>query len=164
MAVYGVSSTSGPPLALVMTGYIAMNLGWRDNVWIVMGILGGFWILLVATLPETRHTTILDRKTKRVRKLVEKQGLNATNITDANADQKKGLGTLFKITLSRPFVFLFTEPITYASAIYNGTYTSDSPSINVPSRLKANSRIHLRPRLHLQRSLPTRLRARRPQL
>jgi len=76
----------------------------------------------IATLPETRHTIILDRKAKRVRKTLQKEGLQSSEtIRDANADEKKGLSTLFKITLSRPFVFLFTEPITYASAIYNGT-------------------------------------------
>lgn len=48
MAVYGVSSTSGPPLALVITGYIALHLGWRDNIWIIMGILGAFWLLMVS--------------------------------------------------------------------------------------------------------------------
>jgi len=86
-----------------------------------MAILGAYWILMIATLPETRHTTILDRKTKRVRKTIQKEGLGTgANIRDANADEKKGLHTLFKITLSRPFIFLFTEPITYASAIYNG--------------------------------------------
>lgn len=86
-----------------------------------MGILGAFWLLMIATLPETRHTTILDRKARRLRQLIKKEGLGSgDNILDANADEKKGLSTLFKITLSRPFVFLFTEPITYASAIYNG--------------------------------------------
>lgn len=45
---------------------------------------------------------------------------DADNITDAHADEKKGLHVLFAITLTRPFRFLFTEPITYYSAIYNG--------------------------------------------
>jgi len=50
MAVYGVSSTSGPPLALVITGYIALHLGWRDNIWIIMGILSAFWLLMVSLM------------------------------------------------------------------------------------------------------------------
>lgn len=48
MAIYGVSSTAAPPLALVVTGYVAQNLGWRDNIWVMMGILGGFWLILVS--------------------------------------------------------------------------------------------------------------------
>ncbi|KAL3454429.1 major facilitator superfamily domain-containing protein [Aspergillus insuetus] len=77
MAVYGLSSTFGPPTALVMSGYIGLDLGWRWIFWILMAISGGFWIAL-------------------------------------------GLHQLFSITLTRPFVFLFTEPITTFSAAYNG--------------------------------------------
>ncbi|MCJ1401335.1 hypothetical protein MMC11_004547 [Xylographa trunciseda] len=121
MAIYGLSSTAGPPIALVISGYIVQNKGWRLLFWIFMAILGSFWIIVVLTLPETRHTIILDKKTKRVRKAMQKQGLQAaSNIRDANADEKKGLHTLFAITLTRPFRFLFTEPITFCAAIYNG--------------------------------------------
>lgn len=111
MAVYGLSSTGGPPLALVISGYIALNLGWRWLFWVYMAILGGFWVLLVFTVPETRHTIILDNKTKRLRKLLQSEGLAAaTTIRDANSDEKEGLRTLFAVTLKRPFRFLFTEP------------------------------------------------------
>lgn len=139
MAVYGLSSTGGPPLALVISGFIAMNKGWRWLFWAYMAILGGFWVLLVLTVPETRHTTILDRKTKRLRKLLQSEGLAAAKtIRDAHADEKDGLATLFAVTLTRPFRFLFTEPlviqrparlsftadphlrITMAAAVYNG--------------------------------------------
>ncbi|KAK7703155.1 hypothetical protein SLS57_011038 [Botryosphaeria dothidea] len=73
------------------------------------------------TVPETRHSIILDKKTQRLRKRLRAEGLAAAeNLHDANADEKKGLHTLFAITLTRPFKFLFTEPITFAAAIYNG--------------------------------------------
>lgn len=121
MAVYGLSSTLGPPLALVTSGYIGLNLGWRWIFWVLMAITGAVWVLLVFTIPETRHTIILQRKTKRVRKAMRKEGLKAAaSITDANADERKGLHQLFAITLTRPFHFLFTEPITFFAAIYNG--------------------------------------------
>lgn len=111
MAVYGLSSTGGPPLALVISGYIALNKGWRWLFWVYMAILGGFWILLVFTVPETRHTIILDKKTKRLRKTLQNEGLaTARTIQDANSDEKAGLATLFAVTLTRPFRFLFTEP------------------------------------------------------
>lgn len=121
MAVYGLSSTLGPPLALVMSGYIGLNLGWRWIFWVLMAITGVFWVLLVLKIPETRHTIILQKKTKRVRKVMRKEGLKAADsITDANADERKGLHQLFAITLTRPFHFLFTEPITFFAAVYNG--------------------------------------------
>lgn len=83
-----------------------------------MIITGVFFVLLVTTIPETRHTIILQRKTKRVRKTMAAENLAAaTSITDANADERKGLHQLFAITLTRPFHFLFTEPITFAAAV-----------------------------------------------
>lgn len=121
MAVYGVSSTAGPPLALVISGYVALEKGWRWLSWVFMAITGGFWIIMVLTLPETRHSIILQNKTKRVRKQLEKEGITTANrVRDAHADERKGLHQLFAITLTRPFRFLFSEPITFFSAIYNG--------------------------------------------
>lgn len=121
MAVYGLSSTFGPPMALVVTGYIALNPGWRMIFWVLMAITGGFWILLTFTIPETRHTIILQRKTRKICKQMKKENLrSAESTTDSHAHERKGLHQLFAITLTRPFRFLFTEPITACSAAYNG--------------------------------------------
>ncbi|KAF2140952.1 uncharacterized protein K452DRAFT_229687 [Aplosporella prunicola CBS 121167] len=121
MAIYGLSSTFGPPMALVISGYIALEKGWRWLFWCYLAIFGGIWIILVLTIPETRHTTILERKTKRLRKRLQQESLAAaSNLHDANASEKKNLHTLFAITLTRPFRFLLTEPITFFAAAYNG--------------------------------------------
>lgn len=47
MAIYGVSSTLGPPFALVVQGYIGYLFSWRDVFWANMGILGGFWLIML---------------------------------------------------------------------------------------------------------------------
>ncbi|KAF9892632.1 hypothetical protein FE257_001034 [Aspergillus nanangensis] len=121
MAVYGLSSTFGPPIALVFSGYIGLDLGFRWIFWILMAITGAFWILIIVTVPETRHSIILQRKTKRVRKQMQKENLkSAESAHDVNSAHRKGLHQLFAITLTRPFRFLISEPITLFSAIYNG--------------------------------------------
>ncbi|KAL3456047.1 major facilitator superfamily domain-containing protein [Aspergillus heterothallicus] len=121
MAVYGLSSTLGPPTALVMSGYIGLDLGWRWIFWILMAISGGFWIALALTIPETRHSIILQRKAARARKVMRREGLaSASTTADLHVSDRKGLHQLFAITLTRPFYFLFTEPITTFSAAYNG--------------------------------------------
>lgn len=122
MSIYGLSSTFGPPMALVISGYIAQEKGWRWLFWVYMAIFGGVWLIMMATLPETRHSTILERKASRVRKALKKEGLDnsAKRVFDAHADESKSLHTLFAITLTRPFRFLFTEPITIGAAAYNG--------------------------------------------
>jgi multidrug resistance protein len=53
MAIYGVSSTMGPPLALVISGYIALEKGWRWLFWVYMAIFGGVWIIMLVRLQTT---------------------------------------------------------------------------------------------------------------
>lgn len=101
MAVYGLSSTFGPPMALVITGYIGLNAGWRMIVWVLVAMTGGVWILLVTTVPETRYTTILQKKAMRARKQMKKENLRSAESTvDVNASGRKGLHELFAITLT----------------------------------------------------------------
>lgn len=113
MAVYGLSSTFGPPMALVVTGYIGLNAGWRMIFWVLMAMSGAVWILLVVSVPETRHAIILQKKARRVRTQLRKENLpSADSTVDIHASGRKGLHELFAITLTRPFRFLFSEPIT----------------------------------------------------
>jgi multidrug resistance protein len=125
MRSYGISSTFGPPIALVISGYIAQNLGWRWLFWVFMIITGVAWVILVLTLPETRHSIILEKKAKQVRKALVKQGVADVAVLDSISDahnkgEKRSIHRLFAINLSRPIRFLFTEPITMGAAAYNG--------------------------------------------
>ncbi|KAF2765387.1 MFS general substrate transporter [Teratosphaeria nubilosa] len=125
MMIYGLSSTFGPPFALVVTGYVVLNLGYQWLWWFFLIVTGTIWIIMVFTLPETRHSTILERKAKKVRKALAKEGIASSalieNIGDAhNMHEKRSLHSLFATTLTRPFRFLMTEPITIAAAAYNG--------------------------------------------
>ncbi|KAF2723358.1 MFS general substrate transporter [Polychaeton citri CBS 116435] len=121
MMIYGVSSTFGPPIALVISGYIVQEQGWRMLFWVMMAITGAFWIATLFTLPETRHSIILERKAKKIRKMLAKEGLTAERISDEHSKgEKRSLHSLFAINLTRPFRFLFTEPITMGAAAYNG--------------------------------------------
>lgn len=47
MAVYGVSSTLGPPFALVVMGFVDFKFGWRVVFWANMGIFGGWWLIML---------------------------------------------------------------------------------------------------------------------
>lgn len=120
MSIYGVSSTIGPPLSLVMTGYLAWIKGFRILSWALMGITGGLWIIVLFTLPETRHSIILDKKVAKLVKQLKSEGLGDREIFDANVDEKRSLHSLIANNLTRPIRFLFTEPITAFAAAYNG--------------------------------------------
>jgi multidrug resistance protein len=125
MMIYGLSSTFGPPFALVLSGYIVLNLGFRWLFWIFMIITGSWWVIMLFTLPETRHSIILERKAKRVCKILRKERKASPalieNISDIhNKADKRSLHSLFAINLARPIRFLMTEPITMGAAAYNG--------------------------------------------
>lgn len=51
MAVYTFSSTAGPPLGLVVSGYIALEKEWRWQFWVYMATTGGFWLIVIVRLP-----------------------------------------------------------------------------------------------------------------
>lgn len=125
MRIYGVSSTFGPPFALMISGYVGEDLGWRYIFWMFMGITGGIWTIMLLTLPETRHSTILEKKARNVRKTLIKEGhANAAilgHIGDAHSKgEKRSVHALFATNLTRPVRFLCTEPITLGAAAYNG--------------------------------------------
>ncbi|BFZ64023.1 hypothetical protein YB2330_005161 [Saitoella coloradoensis] len=106
MAIYGLSSAAGPPFALVISGWIVLQMGWRWLFWVYLIVFGGIGIIMLLTLPETRHDIILARRAKKL------------GMYHPHQDRK--LRDLFGVTLTRPVRFLFTEPITFFSAIYNG--------------------------------------------
>jgi multidrug resistance protein len=49
MSIYGLSSTFGPPMALVISGYIAQEMGWRWLFWVYMAIFGGVWLIMMVS-------------------------------------------------------------------------------------------------------------------
>jgi multidrug resistance protein len=125
MMVYGLSSTFGPPIALVISGYIAQQMDFRWLFWVYMAVTGGLWVIMIFTLPETRHSIILEKKAAHVRKTLAKEGFKEAalleTISDAhNKGEKRSIHRLFTINLTRPIRFLLTEPITFGAAIYNG--------------------------------------------
>ncbi len=58
---------------------------------------------------------MLSKKAKAIRKVIGHDIVFAPHEQD-----KKSAGHLWKVSMVRPFVFLFTEPITYLTAAING--------------------------------------------
>lgn len=92
---------------------------------VFMIITGGTWVFFVLTVPETRHSIILENKVSRIRKTLRKDGVvesaALSNLSDAhNHGNKRSLHKLFAINLTRPIRFLLTEPITMGAAAFNG--------------------------------------------
>ncbi|KAJ9650176.1 hypothetical protein H2198_010512 [Neophaeococcomyces mojaviensis] len=119
MSVFLWAAVCGSPSGYFLMSFVAQNRGWRDVFWALLGISGGIWLMLAFVLiafnNETRHPVLLRKRANRLKKQ-----RNTSDITVPEEMQRKTLGQLFRVTLSRPFRFLATEAIIMFAALYNG--------------------------------------------
>lgn len=119
MSAYLWAATCGSPSGFLAMSFVAEHRGWREVFWALLGVCGAFWLLMAVTLRETRHTTILRR---RARKLLTKGGDTAPEDGGPASAvlQHRSPYQLLHVALTRPFRFLFTEAIVGFAALYNG--------------------------------------------
>ncbi|OMP86512.1 putative transporter C11D3.05 [Diplodia seriata] len=104
LALFTAASFLGPVIAPIVGGFVVQYSHWRWNYWIV-SILGGVsYTAMLAILPETYAPIILKRK----RALLHKDG------PEDDASPKIN----YYVTLTRPWVMLFTEPILFLLSLY----------------------------------------------
>lgn len=115
MSLFLWAATAGSPFGYFLFSFVAQYRGWRDVFWALLGICGGVWLVMCATLKETRHSIILLRRAARERK---ERGTDAIEVSDSM--KQRGSKELFKVALLRPFRFLFSEAIIVFGALYNG--------------------------------------------
>ncbi|EMD69105.1 hypothetical protein GGP41_004878 [Bipolaris sorokiniana] len=112
------AATGGSPTGFVLFSFIAQGRPWHDVFRIMLAICFAFWIILVVTLNflgETRHSVILLRRARALRKVT---GDDSLEVPDAL--KQRGPKQLFGTALARPFRFLGTEAIVQFGALYNG--------------------------------------------
>lgn len=99
--------------------FVAGTGPWRHVFWALLGICGGFWLIMTTILVgggnETRHSVLLRRRAAKVH-----QESSSSNLDVPVEMRPKSIGQLFSVTLSRPFRFLSTEAIVLFAALYNG--------------------------------------------
>ncbi|EPE30569.1 MFS general substrate transporter [Glarea lozoyensis ATCC 20868] len=111
MSVFLWAATVGSPSGYFLFSFIAATKGLRSVFWALLGISGGFWLIMILVLRETRHSIILSRLHKHHRQ---------TSKQPIPQRIKLAAGNLYQKALKRPFTFLFTEPIVQFCALYNG--------------------------------------------
>ncbi|KAL0635824.1 Polyamine transporter 4 [Maublancomyces gigas] len=107
VSVQAIATFMGPALGPIVGGYLAERESWRWTMWIIL-ILGGAMMIPLYFMEESYKTVILKR-----RAIARGQEL------PPKPDPKKALKMIFTITLARPSVMLFTEPIVQAVALYS---------------------------------------------
>lgn len=119
MSLFLWAAVSGSPSGYFLMSCVAQYRGWRDVFWALLGINGGLWLImsvvLIAFKNETRHSVLLRRRAERMKKQ-----RNDSSVTVPEEMKQRSLGSLFKVTLTRPFRFLATEAIIMFAALYNG--------------------------------------------
>lgn len=115
MSIFLWAATVGSPSGYFLFSFIAQSRPWRHVLWALLGVCGGFWLIMICTLRETRHSILLNRRVAKERKETGNQNLEVPE-----AMKQRGPRKLFKVALFRPFRFLFTEAIIVFAALYNG--------------------------------------------
>ncbi|KAF1986191.1 MFS multidrug transporter-like protein [Aulographum hederae CBS 113979] len=118
MSMFLWAATAGSPSGFTLLSFVAQTRPWRDVFWVLLGISGGFWVLMTAIIlycGETRHSVLLIRRAERERKIT---GNEHVEVPDEM--KKRGVKQLFSVSLMRPFRFLATEAIVIFGALYNG--------------------------------------------
>ncbi|KAL6722270.1 hypothetical protein ACLMJK_001377 [Lecanora helva] len=114
MGLFLWAATVGSPLGYLLFSFIAQNRDWRAVFWVLLGICGGVYLIMCATIKETRHSVLLHQRAREMRR----QGVNV--VTEHDFTAHRSAKALFKDALLRPFRFLFTEAIVIFTSLYNG--------------------------------------------
>jgi MFS family permease len=132
MSIYLWAATCGSPSGFFLFSFVAQRYEWRAIFWTLLAVCGFFWVLMLVTLRETRHTTILRRRAKAGMKATLEAGNRDGHVTDSGSAvgisvphtpsilAHRSAGSLLNVALARPFRFLFTEAIVIFAALYNG--------------------------------------------
>lgn len=118
MSWYIWAATAGSPIGFFLLSFVAQYRSWQDVIWAIMGISGGFYVFVVVAVcysGETRHSVLLRARAARLRK---KTGDHTLDVPLEM--RRKSLGQILRVTQTRPFRFLFTEPVVQFCALYNG--------------------------------------------
>jgi MFS family permease len=112
------AATGGSPTGFVLFSFIAHGRSWHAVFRIMFFICFTLWIIMVVALyalGETRHSVILLRRARALRKATGDENLEVPDEM-----KQRGPKQLFGIALARPFKFLGFEAIVQFGALYNG--------------------------------------------
>ncbi|KZP18299.1 MFS general substrate transporter [Athelia psychrophila] len=116
-AIYVTVLYFGPVVGPIVGGFVAerKSLGWHFNFWVMMILSATTLILGFFLTPETYASVLLRHRAIKLEK-ASNGTLHYISVLDLT--RPKSISQLWRTNLSRPFVFLFTEPIVTLLSIY----------------------------------------------
>lgn len=112
MAIWAMGPLLGPVVGPVAGGFLAQAEGWRWIFWVIAIAIGVMTIAGFFALEETYAPTLLERKTKKLRKETGNPRLRS------KLDQQLPAHELFLRAIVRPTKLLFRSPICALMSLY----------------------------------------------
>ncbi|KAI1799927.1 MFS general substrate transporter [Daldinia bambusicola] len=113
-AIFATAPFLGPSIGPIAGGFLGTAGGWRWVEGLMAAYTGLLWFICTFLVPETYAPILLRR---RAEKLSELTGKVYVSKLDAGKP-KKTVAQEFKISLSRPWILLFREPIVLLTSLY----------------------------------------------
>lgn len=116
-AIYATVPFLGPVIGPIVGGFVAQNprLGWHFNFWIMFMFSVLTLVIGYLYTPETYKPVLLRW---RAQKLQQASNNTVYYTTSYDLHRSKSFFQIMRTNLSRPFVFVITEPIVLLLAIY----------------------------------------------
>ncbi|TFB01740.1 hypothetical protein CCMA1212_006188 [Trichoderma ghanense] len=115
MAIYSSGPLFGPVLGPICGGFIAEGAGWRWVFWVLVIVGGTFTLFVMIFNRETNPVIIIQRKTNRLRKELNRPDLRSY-YDESNKQKSKTAHFIHRLTT--PFQLLFGSPIVAIVALY----------------------------------------------
>ncbi|KPM43515.1 hypothetical protein AK830_g3058 [Neonectria ditissima] len=113
-ALFAMAPFLGPTIGPIAGGFLGEHEGWR---WVegMMAIFTGIvWIINSLTIPETYAPVLLRKRAAALSKKTGKVYVSKVDIGKPHTT----IGAQFKVSLLRPWILLFKEPIVLLTSIY----------------------------------------------
>ncbi|KAH6651542.1 fluconazole resistance protein [Truncatella angustata] len=112
MTIWTLGPMVGPTIGPIVGGYLTQAKGWRWDFWVLAIASGVTAIVTILALPESYSYTILERRTRRLRK--ETGNPNLRSALMARGTTKE----LFLLSIFRPVKLMFLSPIVLLLSVY----------------------------------------------
>ena len=115
LSIFAAAPFLGPVLGPITGGFLGVGTGGYKWVMAFLTIFSGvLWIVMTFTCPETYAPVLLRHRAEKLSQLTGKVYASQIDVDQGRPDLTKSL----KISLSRPWVLLFMEPIVLLLSIY----------------------------------------------
>lgn len=114
LSAFALAPFLGPVIGPIVGGFLGMETGWKWVMGLLTILCGAMWFFGAALKPETYAPVLLRQRAQTLSKLTGHVYMSKLDIDQGRPTLKEAM----KISLSRPFILLFREPIVLLLSIY----------------------------------------------